>query len=50
LAEQENNQILNKRPPALTEDFGITDEEDKLAASLMPDKHEPNKNDKEKRR
>ena len=48
MAELENNQILNNRPPDLREDFGITDEEDKLAAALMPDadKTEQNKNKK----
>lgn len=31
-----DNQIMNNRPPNLTEDFGITDEEDKIDQEMMP--------------
>lgn len=34
------NQILNNRPPNVTDDFGIVDQEDKLDRTYMPDESE----------
>ena len=53
MPERKDNQILNNRPPELTEDFGITDEEQKLDQILMPDdtdlKKKTKKNEKQRR-
>lgn len=36
IKDGEDYLIMNNRPPNLTEDFGITDEEDKIDQEMMP--------------
>jgi hypothetical protein len=37
IKDGEDDQIMNNRPPELSQDFGIHDAEDKLDKELMPD-------------